>query len=342
MPKNPAGKSTGGSAGNFAGLRTSRPPLVRMLRIHDFLSAGRYPNCSVLAREFEVSAKTIQRDVDFMRDQLVLPIEYDRVRHGFAYSQPVGQFPLITVSEGELVALLVAQKAVEQYRGTSFEKPLRTAFQKLVSSLKEEASISLHELSDAVSFRSAGVPRSQIKVFEVLTKAVMSSQVVEFDYLALHASKPERRRAAPYHLACINGQWYLIAGDWSRGQLRTFALTRIENVKNLQISFERPADFSVSKMLSGSFAAFEADRTEQVRIWFDPFAARLVSERQWHKSQRIHPAGRRGGIELTMRVGIAPDLESWILGWGDHAEVIEPATLRNRISATIRSMAARY
>ena len=312
-----------------------------MLRIHELLSGGRYPNCSGLAREFEVSAKTVQRDVDFMRDQLVLPIEYDRRRHGFAYSRPVGQFPLITVSEGELVALLVAQKAVEQYRGTSFEKPLQTAFQKLVSSLTDEASISLHELSEAVSFHSAGIPNGQIKVFEVLTSAVMASQLVEFSYLSLRASKPELRRAAPYHLACINNQWYLIGDDQARGQLRTFALTRIESVRNLKIPFKRPADFSVSKMLSGSFAAFEADRTQRVRIWFDAFAARLVSERQWHKSQQIRAIGE-GAIELTMRVGVAPDLESWILGWGDHAEVIEPADLRKRISSTIQSMAARY
>ena len=312
-----------------------------MLRIHDLLSGGRYPNCSGLAREFEVSAKTVQRDVDFMRDQLVLPIEYDRRRHGFAYSRPVGQFPLITVSEGELVALLVAQKAVEQYRGTSFEKPLQTAFQKLVSSLTAEASISLHELSEAVSFHSAGIPNGQIKVFEVLTSAVMASQLVEFSYLSLRASKPELRRAAPYHLACINNQWYLIGDDHARGQLRTFALTRIESVRNLKIPFERPADFSVSKMLSGSFAAFEADRTQRVRIWFDAFAARLVSERQWHKSQQIRAIGE-GAIELTMRVGVAPDLESWILGWGDHAQVIEPADLRKRIFSTIQSMAASY
>jgi predicted DNA-binding transcriptional regulator YafY len=308
--------------------------------MHEVLSAGRYPNCSVLAKEFEVSPKTVQRDVDFMRDQLVLPIEYDRQRHGFYYAQPVGQFPLITVSEGELVALLVAQKAVEQYRGTSFEKPLQTAFQKLVSSLTAEASISLHELSEAVSFHSAGVPKGQIKVFDLLTEAVMSSHLVEFDYLSLRASNPQPRRVAPYHLACISHQWYLIGADQSREQLRTFALTRIKGVRGLKIPFVRPANFSASKMLSGSFAAFEAERIEQVKIRFDTLAARLVSERQWHKSQKVRPVD--GGIELTLRVGVAPDLESWILGWGDHAEVIEPVALRKRISATVRRMAAKY
>jgi predicted DNA-binding transcriptional regulator YafY len=118
-------------------------------------------------------------------------------------------------------------------------------------------------------------------------------------------------------------------------------LTRIANVKNLQIPFARPADFSVAKMLAGSFAAFQAARTEHVRIRFDAFAARLVRERQWHKSQKMRLADD-GGMELTMRVGLAPDLENWILSWGDHAEVIEPLELRRRIATTIRNMAAKY
>ena len=321
--------------------RAARPPVVRMVRIHELLTAGKGPNCAVLAREFEVSGKTIQRDIEFMRDQLALPIEYDETRHGYYYVRPVAQFPMITVSEGELVALLVAQKAVEQYRGTSFEKPLHAAFEKLVASMGNEASVSLHELSEAVSFRSAGVPKAQIEVFETLADAVMTSRAVEFDYQSLRAENVVRRRVEPYHLACISNQWYLIANDQSRDDLRTFALTRISRVKNLKIAFLRPADFSAAKMLSGSFSAFEAGRTELVRIRFDAFAARLVAERQWHKTQRLEISAD-GSAELTMQVGLAPDLESWILGWADHAEVLEPAALREKLGEAARAMAERY
>ena len=183
--------------------------------------------------------------------------------------------------------------------------------------------------------------RSQIKLFELLTEALVSNHLVEFDYFSLRANKPELRQVAPYHLACINNQWYLIGADQSRAQLRTFALTRIANVKDRKVPFDRPADFSVAKMLAGSFAAFQAARTEHVKIRFDAFAARLVRERQWHKSQKMRPADD-GGMELTMRVGLAPDLENWILGWGEHAEVIEPVELRRRICTTIRKMAAKY
>lgn len=345
MPKKvrPRVKKTPAPAPAASGLagRSSRPPLVRMIKIHELLSAEKYPNCSQLGVEFEVSSKTIQRDMEFMRDQLVLPIEYDQRRHGFYYTHSVAQFPMLTVSQGELVALLVAQKAVEQYRGTSFEKPLHAAFEKLVSSLGDEANVSLHELSEAVSFRSAGVPQSQIKVFELLADAVMGSQMVEFDYLSLKAKKPERRRVEPYHLACISNQWYLIGRDEARDDMRTFALTRVAEARNLKISFQKPADFSVADMLSGSFAAFEAGKTETVRIRFDAFATRLVTERQWHKSQKIHTLPDGGG-ELTMEVGIAPDLEAWILGWGGQAEVLEPAGLRDRIADLGRQIAAKY
>ena len=102
-----------------------------MLRIHEAIQARRYPNASTLARALEVSPKSIHRDLGFMRDRLNLPLAYDERRFGFFYTQEVGAFPTLQISEGELFALLVAEKAVRQYRGTSFERPLLSALQKV-------------------------------------------------------------------------------------------------------------------------------------------------------------------------------------------------------------------
>jgi len=66
-----------------------------------------YPNCRKLANELEVSSKTVQRDLDFMRDRLGLPIAYGQLHFGFFYSEPVASFPNIEISEGELVALYI-------------------------------------------------------------------------------------------------------------------------------------------------------------------------------------------------------------------------------------------
>src|SRR5688572_27947292 len=77
----------------------SRPPLERMMRLHALLKARRFPNCQKIGAELEVSAKTNQRDIDFMRYRLGLPIEYHPQEYGFYYTEPVTAFPNIEVSE---------------------------------------------------------------------------------------------------------------------------------------------------------------------------------------------------------------------------------------------------
>jgi hypothetical protein len=95
-PEPAARRGAGISTGNSAGY--SRPPLARMLRLHQCMMENTYPNCRQMAEEFEVAAKTVQRDVNFMRDQMRLPIEYDKGRFGFHYTRPVIALPTVGLS----------------------------------------------------------------------------------------------------------------------------------------------------------------------------------------------------------------------------------------------------
>ena len=67
-----------------------------------------------------------------------------------------------------------------------------------------------------------------------------------------------------------------------------------------------------------------------IRLAFTRQIAPYVRERIWHRSQRVEPQGD-GSIELTMRVGISPELEAWLLGFGPNMRVLEPERLRERI-----------
>ena len=71
----------------------SRPPLERMMEIHESVKRGNYPNASTLAQKMEVSPKTIHRDIQFMRDRWNLPIEYDPSCNGFKYTRTVDSLP---------------------------------------------------------------------------------------------------------------------------------------------------------------------------------------------------------------------------------------------------------
>src|SRR5579864_5566188 len=150
----------------------SRPPLERMLRIHQLVQAGSFPNASSLAREIEVSTKTIQRDLEFMRERLSLPLGFDRLRNGFYYTAEVSAFPTMQITEGELFALVVAEKALQQYRGTSFERPLLSAIKKMEQSLPDTISLNLADVGQTISFRTRVEPILDLKIFDTLARAV--------------------------------------------------------------------------------------------------------------------------------------------------------------------------
>src|SRR3954451_2571046 len=290
----------------------SRPPLERMMRLHAALKARHFPNCQKIAAELEVSAKTIQRDIDFMRYRLGLPIDYHPQEFGFFYSEPVTAFPNIEVSEGEITALLVAQKALAQYQGTPFERPLQSAFRKLTDGLKDRVSFSWHDLEDAISFRSAGASGADLELFETASKGVLRCVELEFEYRKLKSAGYEPRRVRPYHLGCLENQWYLFAEDAERRQLRTFPLPRMQNVNLTTKGFRRPPDFSIAQILSGSFGVYSSGKRQPIRIGFDSFAARLVAERRWHESQRVRES-KDGSIILELELGGLQEIERWVL-----------------------------
>ncbi len=322
--------------------RLSRPPLARMLRIHERLKADQFPNCSQLALDLEVATKTVQRDIDFMRDRMDLPIDFDFRRNGYHYTAPVENFPTVQVTEQELIALFVAEKAVAQYTGTPFEKPLHAAFQKLTEGLNDSMSFRWSDLDSAISFRSIGTTVADLELFEAVSRAVLRSQELEFQYRKLGSSKHEPRRVQPYHLGCIENQWYLFAYDQDRQQMRTFVLARMKDVHLTSKRFTRPADFSITKHLGDAFGVFkDGGKPQEICIRFDSFAARLVRERRWHASQKIKELPD-GEIELSLKLGNLMEIHRWVLSWGEHARVIAPLSLQKQVRETAQTMVQHY
>lgn len=322
-------------------LPSSRPPLARMLRIHDILQDGRQTNCTKLAQQLEVSTKTIMRDLAFMRDQLDLPAEYDPQTFTWRYAYPVKNFPTVQISEGELLALLVAQKALEQYQGTPYHDQLAHAFAKLSAGLNDRISFSPTGTSGNISFHRAGLGRSDLKLFEKLSRAVNESREVAFDYRKPGSTTVEHRRVHPYHLANRENAWYLVGHDLDRGSLRTFALARMKSLVVTERAFVRPADFAPAKFFGKAFGAFVGTGDYRVTIRFSAAVADQIRERCWHESQETRDLPD-GGLEFTVQLGGLDEILRWILGWAGEAEVVSPKELRDLVRAKAEATTRRY
>lgn len=314
----------------------TRRPLHRIYEIHTWLKAGRYPNCQQLARELEMTAKTVQRDINFMRDELNLPLVYDDQRRGYYYERPVGDFPLLQLSRRELVTLFLARQALATVRGTRLEQELAQTFERLTAGLSDEVSFSWSELDAAFSVRAIGVVEADARLFGTLTEAILHRREITFAYRKLNAGRPERRRVQPYHLGQVDHGWYLFGFDLARAAVRTFALPRITDLKVTTTPFARPEAFNLRTHLGGSFGVWNYPETgtgtHDIRIVFRGYAARVIAERRWHPSQEITPKpGEDGAIEMRLQLRGLEEVARWILSWGRWAEVVQPDSLRSRI-----------
>lgn len=323
-------------------VQLSRPPLERMLRIHDELRRGALTNCTKLMGILGVCRKTVLRDLAFMRDRLDLPIEFDVGIQAYRYTHPVASFPTVHVTEGELLALLVAQRALEQYRGTPFHRSLEIAFEKLAGGLRDRISFSPADELRAVSFKNIGLGKTDLASFNALSGAVLRQEEIEFDYRKPGESAQSHRRVRPYHLAHRENLWYLIAYDVEREALRTFALPRLSGVTVLKQKFAKPADFSPESFFADALGVLGGrGAPHTVVIRFSAAAADRVREREWHETQVLRelPDGR---VELELKLGALPEVERWVLGWGAAAEVVGPKELRQRLRAAATAIAEQY
>lgn len=321
--------------------KLSRPPLERMLRIHEELRRGALINCTTLVDALEVSRKTVVRDIAFMRDRLDLPIEYDAQLQAYRYTHPVNSFPTVQVTEGELLALLVARRALEQYQGTPFHRQLEIAFDKLTGGLKDRISFSPADELRSVSFKNIGLGKADLDVFNTLSAAMLKQHEVDLDYRKPGETKATARRIQPYHLSHRENLWYLIGFDVGKKALRTFALPRIKSARPTDRTFTRPTDFSPEQFFATALGVLGGIGDYRVKIRFSAEVAERVRERVWHDSQEMRDL-KNGSLELTLQLGALPEVESWVLGWGSHATVLAPEELRDRLRETISRLQAMY
>lgn len=325
----------------------SRPAMWRVMEIHKIIRSSRFPNCTTLAEEIEVTPKTIQRDISFMRDQLGLPLEYHPIKHGYFYTQEVHEFPMLQLSRNDLVALFLARHALEPLRGTRLERMLSESFQKIAGACPGEVSIAWNELDEAFSVKAAGVLAADVTLFGDLLDAVRACQEVSFDYHKLTGRKPERRRVRPHHVGQIEHGWYLIAFDPERGAMRTFALQRISNLEVSRTKFTRETDFNALDHLGGGFGVWsyagDQKRKYEVHIQFEGYAARVVAERQWHPTQAIRKLKPDGSvIEFQADLSGLEEITRWVLSWGGKAKVLGPAELKKRVALEVEGMKANF
>jgi proteasome accessory factor B len=312
-----------------------------MMRIHRLIENKEYPNCSKMAREFEMSVRTVKRDVDFMKTRLDMPIEFDVRRNGYHYTEPVPHFPQMPISEADTFALFIASKAIEQYRGTPLQRMLEATFRKVTGQLDQSVRFSLGSLNGVLSFRPFAPGDAELKDFNLLMRGVSEWRAVKFMYRNRGQVKAQQRHVRPYHIACVDNQWCLFAFDVDRKAMRTFVLARLSKPAFTGRRFEVSKKFDLNEYLRGSLGLFKGQDDFEVAVELDAWAADDVRGRRLHSSQEITELPR-GMLRVRLRLDSLEEAERWVLSLGTHATVIRPDKLRERLMRAAEELWQRY
>lgn len=314
----------------------------RLLLLDERIRAGKYPNCASFAREYEVSAKTVQRDIEFLRDNRGAPIAYDHDRRGYYYTAPGWRLTALELTEGDLFELAVAKRMAEQYRGTPLAGALDGLFAKIRDALPAATSIDPIAVQTGFSFHGHPTREVDEATWRTVANALRDRRILDVRYRSYGAARAKRRRLIPVHLTCLDGEWVLVASMPGRPRPVTFALSRMRSVAVSDdpapaVPFD-PADFFSNRF--GRFVGTPG-RTHGVVVRFDASAAPGVLERRWHPRQKIRRE-KDGSVTLSFPAPAIYEAKRWVLQWGAAAEVLAPEELRTAVAASARRLRAVY
>jgi len=319
--------------------------MERIIEIFEAVKSNSYPNCKSLAEELEVTPKTIQRDITFMKNRLNVPIEYDKSMHGYVVTGDWDGLPGMDVQVEDLAALFLAKHALGAVNGTQLADALRPAFEKLTSRLEGKVNMNWREIDQAFSVKQVGSLDVDLKMFGKLAEAVVKQMSVEFSYRKVDATVSESRRLNPYHVGEIAGGWYVIGLDLDREALRTFALQRIKGLKVTGGTFEKMGGFDINEHIGSSVGVWDNQSSSSFEVVLEVtgWVARMVQERKWHSSQKVKVLDDYGTrVEVRMTLGNLEEVKQLVLSWGRNVKVIKPDELRDAIREEAQGMLAVY
>jgi len=312
--------------------------LQRSLRILWKLARDRNVTVNDLHRYFDgkVTRRTIQRTlVDLSNSHI--PIVNTRGPHNeyrYSLERPFDQIPELLTADETLAAVLLSQSS-SIFEGTRIGEDIHAVFAKLEQLLPGGVMVAPAPFTGGQFVHHHQPGKTQLRNYaetlQTVFRGILYSRVCRVQYRA------KRYLFHPWSLLLYNGALYVVGKQPHYGDIIYLAVNRLRSAELLEQGFDRDPGFDLQKFLEGNFGIWYEEAVD-VRIRFDAAVRASIEHRQWHHSQRIAEQ-RDESIILAMRVGPSLELVAWILRWGSHAEVLEPATLRAEIRKTALAVA---
>jgi len=291
-----------------------------------------------LAEKFGVNIRTVYRDMLALGADLNVPVYNDKGRWKIDESRIL---PPIRFTLPEALNVFLAARLMLRY-SHRYDPNADVTFTKLTSVMPPALAEQVRKTMDWMQ----KLPKDEkhLRILTTVAEAWVSQRRLKIAYRSLPREKAVERVIEPYYIepAAPGHASYVVGYCHLKKSIRTFKIERIEYAELTPDSYTIPPDFDANEFFDSSWGIVVEGEVKTVRLKIiDPEIIRIMEETIWHPSQVLEKQ-KDGSMIMTLRVTDTVDLYSWIMGWGEKIEVLEPKELREEVMQTAKRMVKIY
>jgi predicted DNA-binding transcriptional regulator YafY len=295
--------------------------------------------------ELSISRATFKRDLEYLRDRLHAPIEWDRDTRGYRFTRPNPdapkfQLPGLWFNASEIRALLTMQHLLANLQPGLLEPHVQPLLSRL-RQLLDQSDHPAEEVERRIRVIHLGARQLSLPHFETVANALLSRTRLVITYRARGRNEVTEREVSPQRLVHYRENWYLDAWCHLREDIRSFAVDAIEKAAAQDKRAKSVPDRDLDEVLAAGYGIFSGRRTTWATLRFTPSRARWVAAEQWHPQQksRFEPDG---SYVLELPYSDPRELTMDVLRYGPDVEVIAPDALRGAVREQLAQAIAQY
>jgi predicted DNA-binding transcriptional regulator YafY len=314
--------------------------LHRVLRLVTVLQSSSAMGADALADELGVSRRTLFRDLN-MLEAAGIPYLHDGDK-GYRIA-PSFFLPPVNLKVTEAMGLMTLAKTACAQREQPLLGPAVDAVRKLMSMMPPPIRDVCGEMMSRVSVKTGGVSRvnGDADHYAEFQRAIDGRRIVQMRYHSLHDGGEIDLHVRPYHLHFSVRAWYVIGYSEKHRDIRVFKLARVKQMKVIARRYKLIKPFDVEAFFGKAWSMIRDPKVYKVELEFTPKVGQNVAEIRWHPTQQ-HTLHEDGSCTISFEVEGIEEISWWLLGYGDHVVVKNPAELRNKMRHIYASALARY
>ena len=319
----------------------------RFYKIDQLISDRKVVSFDALRESLEVSPATLKRDIQYLRDRLNAPIQWDREAGGYRYedagARAGSQFELpgLWFNASEIHALLTMQHLLATLDQSGLLGPHIQPMMARLNGLLGSADNSGEEIRKRVRIIGASARRMQLHHFEKVGSALLQRHCLVITYRARGKDQVTEREVSPQRLVHYRENWYLDAWCHLRRELRSFAVDSILQAEMIEAPAKNLSEKTLDEVLGAGYGIFSGKKVQWAKLRFTAQRARWVAQEQWHPRQKSKFEAD-GSYVLQIPYSDDRELVMDILKHGPEVEVLAPQKLRERVVESLREAVSLY